>query len=243
MISLRLLLNVKCSRQNRVRCDQKVHKKNGSLWKSFLLQLKKQSLNANIIVMKKLLFGLNLIYVRRLAYEKKRTAQGLATWVFRKAPQAFSRESRKNVPGFVLRKGFNYVSVWQFCNFLQNLYVKYQFEPTNIYNADETGITKVANELTIRSSALQERKQVAALSSAERGPLVTVEACTSAAGYFMAPMVVFPRNKASPKLMDHSPPGSWAVYHKSGWIQKDMFVSWFKKFLEFSNPSTYNQCS
>lgn len=37
--------------------------------------------------------------------------------------------------------------------------------------------------------------------------------------------------------MDITPPASFATYHKSGWINKDTFILWFKKFLEFSNPS------
>ncbi|GBN90041.1 hypothetical protein AVEN_136776-1, partial [Araneus ventricosus] len=47
---------------------------------------------------------------------------------------------------------------------------------------------------------------------------------------------VFPRKKENPLLMDDAPPGSFAVYHESGWINKETFLVWFKKFLEHSNP-------
>lgn len=75
--------------------------------------------------------------------------------------------------------------------------------------------------------------------SAEQGELVTVEMCISAAGIYsyMPPMFVFPRVKENPRLMDSATPASFATYHKSGWINKDTFILWFKKFLEFSNPS------
>lgn len=33
-------------------------------------------------------------------------------------------------------------------------------------------------------------------------------------------------------------PGSWAEVHPSGWINKDLFLSWFKKFIDFLKPST-----
>lgn len=55
-------------------------------------------------------------------------------------------------------------------------------------------------------------------------------------GNFMPPMFIFPRKKANPLLMDHAPADSFAVYHGSGWIQKDLFVFWFNKFIRFSNP-------
>ncbi|GBM47784.1 hypothetical protein AVEN_260068-1 [Araneus ventricosus] len=49
-------------------------------------------------------------------------------------------------------------------------------------------------------------------------------------------MFVFPRKKLNPLLMDDIPPGLFAVYHESGWINKETFLVWFKKFIEHSNP-------
>ncbi|KAG8236980.1 hypothetical protein J437_LFUL016891 [Ladona fulva] len=61
--------------------------------------------------------------------------------------------------------------------------------------------------------------------------------CMSASGNFMPPMFVFPRKRENPLLMDDALPGSFAYYDESGWIDKESFVVWFKKFIEFSNPS------
>ena len=36
--------------------------------------------------------------------------------------------------------------------------------------------------------------------------------------------------------MDDAPPGSFAVYHESGWINKETFIVWFKRFLDYVNP-------
>lgn len=78
--------------------------------------------------------------------------------------------------------------------------------------------------------ALHGKKQVGALSSAERGVLVTAETGMNAAGNIMPVMFVFPRKRENPLLMNDAPPGSFAVYHKSGWINEDPFLIWFKKF-------------
>jgi hypothetical protein len=75
------------------------------------------------------------------------------------------------------------------------------------------------------------------LTSAERGTLVTAETCMSAAGVYMPTMFVFPRVKENPLLLDEAPPGSFAQYHPSGWMQSHIFVFWFKRFIEFSRPS------
>ncbi|XP_072381743.1 uncharacterized protein [Diabrotica undecimpunctata] len=48
-------------------------------------------------------------------------------------------------------------------------------------------------------------------------------------------MFVFPREKANPLLMDGAPIESSAVYYVTGWITKENFIVWFKKFIEFSN--------
>lgn len=133
-------------------------------------------------------------------------------------------------------KGFNRTAVDKFFNLLHALYEKYTFLPENIYNVDETGMTTVPNK-PLKVIARRGKKQVGSLTSAERGVLVTVEICMNAAGQYMPPMFIFPRKKPNPELLDGAPPGSFAAYYESGWIQKESFVFWFKKFIEFSNAT------
>ncbi|KAF2879675.1 hypothetical protein ILUMI_26497 [Ignelater luminosus] len=83
----------------------------------------------------------------------------------------------------------------------------------------------------------RKKKQVGCLSSAERGVLVTAEACTNAVGNFMPPMFVFPRKRENSLLMDDAPPGSFAYYHESGWINAKSFLYWFRRFIQYANPS------
>lgn len=132
-------------------------------------------------------------------------------------------------------KGFNRTAVKKFFDLLESLYTQHNLSPNDIYNVDETGIMTVPNKPS-RILALRGKKQVGCLSSAERGVLVTFVTCMNAAGNFMPGMFVFPRKKANPLLMDGAPPGSSAVYYETGWITKENFIIWFKKFIEFSNP-------
>ena len=127
-------------------------------------------------------------------------------------------------------RGFNQVSVNRFFDLLEKLQEKYTFTPDRIFNVDETGITTVPNK-PMRIIGTRGKKQVGALSSAERGQLVTVEICMS------APMFIYPRVRMKPELMDQAPPGAIAEAHKSGWMQSDIFVKWFKHFCQCCNPT------
>lgn len=59
--------------------------------------------------------------------------------------------------------------------------------------------------------------------------------------FIYAPMLIFPRVRSKPELIDGAPPGSWAEVHPSGWIQSDLFLKWFEKFIVFSRASYTNR--
>ena len=111
---------------------------------------------------------------------------------------------------------------------------EHKFTANRIYNVDETGISVVPKSCS-RIVAVKGRKQVGAKTAAERGETVTAEICMSASGSYMPPMLIFPRVKENPEFVEGAPSGAWAEYHKSGWIQIDLFTKWFRKFIEFAN--------
>jgi hypothetical protein len=43
-----------------------------------------------------------------------------------------------------------------------------------------------------------------------------------------------------PAVLDEVPPGAWAECHESVWIQGKIFLSWFKRFIQFSRASKNN---
>ncbi|KAK9880109.1 hypothetical protein WA026_008625 [Henosepilachna vigintioctopunctata] len=47
-------------------------------------------------------------------------------------------------------------------------------------------------------------------------------------------MVVKPRKKMDPELMLNAAPEAWGVCSVSGWMTDELFLGWFKKFIEFS---------
>ena len=113
------------------------------------------------------------------------------------------------------------------------------FSPTRIFNADETGLTTVQGKPS-KVIALRGKKQVGSLTSAERGQLCTVEVCMSVAGQYIPPLMVFPRTRMKPELMDGTPPGSIWRCHPSGWMQSEIFTDWLKHFIKHSASSVAN---
>jgi hypothetical protein len=76
------------------------------------------------------------------------------------------------------------------------------------------------------------KRQIASLTSAERGGLMTVIVVMSASGQFIPPLIIFSRKNINKQLMRDSPAGAVGVAHPSGWVQAHIFTQWFMHFLE-----------
>ena len=105
--------------------------------------------------------------------------------------------------------------------------------PDCIFNVDETGVQTV----TQGGKVLAQKgcRNVQIISSAERGSTTTVVAACNASGYFVPPMIIFKgTRKPSSDLFSSLPEGSVVEVSKSGWIDKEIFLRWFKHFLRFA---------
>lgn len=206
---------------------------------------------SHILQMESRLFGFTLSELRILAYELA-TRNGLShnfnvekkmagkTWLYSFLSRHPNLRLRKPEATSIGRAiGFNRVAVNTFFTLLTDVCDKYHFKPERIWNVDETGITTVPNKQS-KVISMRGKRQIGALVSAERGTLVTAEICMSASGSYMPVMLIFPRKLANPQLLDHTPPGTFAEYHPSGWIEKNIFIRWFKKFVEFTHPTAEN---
>lgn len=80
---------------------------------------------------------------------------------------------------------FNVRNVNLFQDNLANVIDRYKFETKDIYNIDETGITAV-------QTPVKRTKTVGALTSEERGTLVTVALAVNAVSNNIPPILIFP---------------------------------------------------
>ncbi|XP_067216924.1 uncharacterized protein [Linepithema humile] len=139
-------------------------------------------------------------------------------------------------PTSLLRSvGFNRPQVKLFYDNLKSLYEKYNFEASDIFNCDETGVSTVHKQQKVL--AVEGIRQVGNLTSAERGKNVTVMFCMSAAGFFLPPYFIFPRQRIPERLMIGAPPQSVAVAQSNGWMNGELFVKWLQHFVKFSKPT------
>ncbi|CAG9562808.1 unnamed protein product [Danaus chrysippus] len=198
--------------------------------------------------MEKRLFGLTTVVLRKLAYQlaEKNGKTHNFNHVKKIAGIDWLKGFMKRHPDLSIRRpeatsaaqtmGFNKVTVNKFYSLLGEVYDKYNLTPDRIYNCDETGISCVSKTKS-KIIAEKGRKQVGSLSSAERGQTVTVEICFNAAGTYMPPMLIFPRQRMKQELLDRAPPGTTAECNARGWMTTETFMSWFQRFVIFSGAS------
>lgn len=133
-------------------------------------------------------------------------------------------------------KAFTPENVAKFFDIYEPIAAMVDHKAHRIFNVDETGITTVQHKHS-KVIAAKGKKQVAAMTSSERGNLVTIVTCMNAAGTFVPPLIVFPRKNMKEELMDGAPAGSISACHPSGWIQTHIFTQWFDHFVTFVKPS------
>lgn len=81
---------------------------------------------------------------------------------------------------------------------------------------------------------LKTNRHVGKLTSVERGKSVTILFCMSAAGYFIPPQFIFPRQRVNERLMICAPSEIIALTQSNGWIYAEFFVRWLLHFVKVS---------
>jgi len=99
--------------------------------------------------------------------------------------------------------GFNRVQVQRFYSLLKRELDIKKFEPDQIVNIDETGISAVQN--TGKVLAEKGCKQVGRAVSGEKGTTTTVVCAMSAVGFYIPPMFLFKRKRRNDLLIRRAP--------------------------------------
>lgn len=130
---------------------------------------------------------------------------------------------------------FNRPIVEAFYNNLQKLFNKYKFSPDRIFNLDETGLSTVHNPPKVIAG--KGEKQVGAITSAERGTLITLISSISAIGSSIPPLLIFPRVNFKEFMLHGAPPGSTGAANTSGWTNAHIFLTYLEHFKKHVRPS------
>lgn len=131
---------------------------------------------------------------------------------------------------------FNRTNVKHFFNSLGQVIERYNFDGSDIWNVDETGVTTVQspNRVVARRGV----KQVGAMTPGERGVLVSVACAVQALGnasFF--PFFVFPRKRYKQYFIQSGPTGRAGSGNASGWMQEEDFRLFLDHFAKHTKVS------
>ena len=85
--------------------------------------------------------------------------------------------------------------------------------------------------------ALKGKRQIGALTVAERGSLIRVVVCFSATGIFVPPLIIFLLKNTNHLLTRGASPGTVFKYQPSGSINCEIFMDWFEQYFSVTKPS------
>ena len=131
---------------------------------------------------------------------------------------------------------YNESNVNGFFSKLNDVMDRYKFEGKDIWNVDKTEVTTVQKPSNI--VAAKGVKQVGALTSGERGTLVSVCGAVNAVGNAIPPMLVFPRKNFKSYFIRDGPPGCAGTANTSGWMTAENFLEFLQHFVQHAKPSS-----
>lgn len=135
-------------------------------------------------------------------------------------------------------QGMNRKDVNEYFQLLQQTILENNLmeKPDHIFNMDETGLqlnNKPASVIAKKGS-----KNVAAVSSSEKGETITAICCCNAEGHFLPPCCIFKGKNKKQEFEMNMPPGA-KVYmnEKSAYINTDIFIDWLKTHFVPRKPT------
>lgn len=135
---------------------------------------------------------------------------------------------------------FNKATVNRFFDLLGEVLDRHKFEPKDIWNMDETGVTTCHDPQKV--VAERGARQVSGATSAERGTLVTVAVAVNAVGNCLPPHFVFPRAKCRDHFLNGGPSGSTASANLSGWMTDTDFLCYMQHFHQYTRSTPEKPC-
>lgn len=194
------------------------------------------------------LMPLSKLEFQQLAYDfaKKLGIAHKFNDVTGKAGGSFYYGFMKRHPDLALKKpnntsiervnGFNVDAVKVFFDKLIILLEEYQFQPSQIYNGDESGITPVQKNSKVIS--LKGKKNVAKMTSGEKGENVTVMLCGNAEGDLLPPFFILKKHNKSiaAQFAENLPPNAEMYMGSSSWQTTDSFAQWLRFFIHQVQP-------
>lgn len=212
------------------------------------------ALESYLLKCSSMFYGLTPNTVRRLAYEyalsnaldmpeswKKLQSAGKDWfWGFMKRHPKLSVR-KPEATSLARMTSFNRTTVKGFQDKLQRLLERHKYEPSQIYNLDETGVSTV--QKLPKVIGRKGEHQIGQATSRERGELITQVGVISASGNFLPPVWIFPRHRFDAARMMHgvSENGALGLVYPSGWMTSSNFLEVLKHLVKNTRCSVEHQ--
>jgi hypothetical protein len=201
-----------------------------------------------VLHLEEFFFGVTITDVRKAAYdvaEKNRIRHNFNArkrmagkkWYYnfiRRHPNISLRKPEST--SLARNKGFNRENVFGFFDILEKIVDDNNLTATKIFNVDESGFSTVQKK-NQKILARKGKSQVGVIASGERGVNTTMVVCTSAAGQYVAPMIIFKRKRMVTELGLGAPPGCIVQISDTGYSNSELFLIWLKEFIKVVKPS------
>lgn len=127
----------------------------------------------------------------------------------------------------------------RFFTHLKDALERFQIQPERIWNMDETAFMTVHRPRSV--VAQRGERNVASITTAEHGLLVTAAFSVSALGNCMPPFFIFPRARFRQHFLAAAPPGSDGAASPSGWSNGGIFLKFLEHFKRHAAPTRANR--
>ncbi|KAJ8946002.1 hypothetical protein NQ314_008998 [Rhamnusium bicolor] len=209
-------------------------------------------LECHILALEEMFFGITITDIRKAAYRladlnnikynfNRNKEMAGKKWFYgfmHRRPKMSLRQPESM--SLAMCKGFNRKNVYEFFDLLEKNLDKHKLDATKIYNVDESGFSTVQKK-NQKILAKKGKHQVCTIASGERGVNTTMVVCSSAAGHFAAPMIIFKRKRMMTELAEGAPPGCLVKISDSDYINSELSVVWLRKFIGVVKPTKENK--
>ena len=135
--------------------------------------------------------------------------------------------------------GLNEDNIKIYFSNLENLLDKYHFEPHQIFNCDESGLSCVHKPLKVISST--GKRCVSSVTSGEKRVTTTILCAYNSVGHYVPPMMIFKRKKKKLLLTDNAPVGTIQGCSENSWVNTDLFFEYIQHFVKHVQCTLINK--
>jgi hypothetical protein len=129
------------------------------------------------------------------------------------------------------KEGASYEQVKRWFDAVLAMYEDHKYEPSNIWNMDESGFG-IGDEQATRVLIYLDKPTKHKVIGGKQEWVTDIE-CISAAGEALPPLLIFKGDNVNARWIDEQTPQDWHIAtSKNGWTSNNLGIQWLKRIFE-----------